>query len=55
MLEDADYASWSYQALLEACIATLDERIASFNNDDASDDFESAWSSTYQCSICHRQ
>ncbi len=55
VLEEADYASWSYQALLEARIATLDERISSFDNDDASDDFESAWSSTYQCSICHRQ
>jgi hypothetical protein len=54
ILDEPDYASWDYRALLEDRIAMLDERIASFDNADAADDFKSAWSSTYQCSICHK-
>lgn len=54
ILDEPDYPSWSYGALLEERIDTLDARIASFDNDDDSDDFASAWSSVYQCSICHQ-
>lgn len=53
-LAEPDYGSWDYQEMMEERIDTLDARIASFDNDDAEDDFQSAWSSTYQCSVCHK-
>lgn len=53
-LDEPDYGSWDYQAMMQERIDSLDARIASFDNDDAEDDFESAWSSTYQCSVCHK-
>lgn len=53
-LSEPDYGTWDYQEMLEERIEMLDARIASFDNDDAEDDFLSAWSSTYQCSVCHK-
>jgi tetratricopeptide (TPR) repeat protein len=53
-LEEPDYGSWDYKELLAERIEKLDDRIASFDNDAPEDDFQSAWSSTYQCSVCHK-
>ena len=49
------YRDWDYQELLNARIAGMHARIAAYDDDDAENDPEAAWSATYQCSICHRQ
>ncbi len=49
------YDDWNYKALLRDRIGTLDARITAFGTSDTADDPESAWQSTYQCSICHVQ
>lgn len=50
----AEYGDWNYQDVLEARLATLDARSGAFDTPDTADDPESAWNSTQQCSICHR-
>jgi tetratricopeptide (TPR) repeat protein len=51
----ATYAEWDYQALLDDRIDTIDARIASFADMDATNDALSSWSADNQCSICHRE
>ncbi len=51
----ATYADWPYQALLDDRIATIDARVASFTDMDATNDALSSWSADNQCSICHQQ
>jgi tetratricopeptide (TPR) repeat protein len=48
-----DYASWDWQSLLDDRIATLDDRTAAYTTEDTADDPDAAWTSTYQCAICH--
>lgn len=49
------YADWNYKALLRDRLGSLDARITAFGTSDPADDPQSAWQSTYQCSICHVQ
>jgi hypothetical protein len=49
------WASWSFQDVIEERIRTLDARIAAAASPSTSDDFENAWSSQLQCSLCHRK
>ncbi len=51
--EDADYATWDFQALLDDRIATIDSRVAAHQNADPSDDPAVAWASDIQCALCH--
>jgi tetratricopeptide (TPR) repeat protein len=53
--EGADFATWTYQADLNARIADLDARIALFANADPDDDPASAWNAITQCALCHQQ
>jgi len=51
----ADYASWDYDAVLSARISALDLHMASARNENPFDDPQWAWSTSFQCSICHRE
>jgi hypothetical protein len=53
-MSSRQFEQWQYRDLLEARIASLDERVAAFA-DDGIDDPESAWDGAHQCSICHRR
>lgn len=51
--QSEDYASWDWQDLLEGRIDTLDARVAAYATSDPADDPDAAWTSSYQCAICH--
>lgn len=50
-----DYPTWDFQAMLDDRMSTLDARIAAYTTEDTADDPEAAWTSTYQCAVCHSQ
>lgn len=51
--QSEDYASWDWHDLLADRMETLDARVAAYGTSSAADDPDAAWTSGYQCAICH--
>lgn len=50
-----EFARWPYRALLLERIESLDARLAAAKTPSELDDHESAWASSLQCALCHRE
>lgn len=49
------YAGWQWRDLLAERISIIDDRISRYGNGDPTDDPDSIWNTTFQCSLCHRE
>lgn len=56
LVEDSpNVADWDYHELLQNRLDTMEQRAAAWADTDPDNDPIAAWTSNYQCSICHKQ